>query len=445
MLDETHDPAARSWLVSANAADTDFPIQNLPFGIFCAPGLPDARGGVAIGDQVLDITACWQRAAFDGLPVDAARACGGPSLNAFMAMGRPAWRALRARVSALLRAGHPQEARHREIVSACLRPMREVTLRRPAAIGQFTDFYASIHHATNMGRMFRPDAPLLPNYKYVPIGYHGRASSIVCSGRTIVRPSGQVKPADGPPVYQATARLDYELELGFFIGPGNPLASIVPIDKAAETIFGVCLVNDWSARDIQPWEYQPLGPFLSKSFATTISPWVVTMEALEPYRVAAMARAADDPAPLPYLTGAADQASGGIDIALEVWVQSARMRDEGVAPVRLARSRTSDLYWTLAQMVAHHTSNGCNLQPGDLLASGTVSGPDDESLGSLMELTRRGERPITLPTGETRRFLEDGDEVILKGAAQRDGYPRIGLGECRGIIGPSVAASTRAE
>lgn len=434
MLNETHDPTARSWVDSANTGGTDFPLQNLPYGIFTAPDAREARGGVAIGDQVLDITACSQRGAFDGLVADAARACGGSSLNAFMAMGRPAWRALRGRLSALLRAGHPQAARHQELVTPCLRPMRELTLRRPAAIGQFTDFYASIHHATNMGRMFRPDNPLLPNYKFIPIGYNGRASSILPSGRAIVRPSGQVKPGDGAPVYQPTRRLDYELELGFLVGPGNALGTTLSVDEASERIFGVCLVNDWTARDVQPWEYQPLGPFLSKSFATSMSPWVVTMEALEPYRLPAMARAAEDPAPLPYLTSEADQARGGLDVALEVWLQSARMRVEGVPPMRLARSSTAWLYWTLAQMLTHHASNGCNLQPGDLLATGTVSGPDAESLGSLMELTMRGERPITLPTGETRGFLEDGDEVTLKGWAQREGLPRIGLGECRGVI-----------
>jgi fumarylacetoacetase len=434
MLNETHDPQARSWIASANASDADFPLQNLPFGIFTAPGLPDPRAGVAIGDQVLDIVACYQRGAFDSLVADAARACAGPSLNAFMAMGRPAWRALRARLSALLRAGHPDETRHRELAGTCLRPMRDVTMRRPAAVGQFTDFYASIHHATNMGRMFRPDNPLLPNYKYVPIGYHGRASSIVCSGRKIVRPSGQVKPADGPPVYQPTQRLDYELELGFFIGSGNALGATIPIGEARERIFGVCLVNDWSARDVQPWEYQPLGPFLSKSFATTIAPWVVTLDALEPYRVPALTRAAEDPPPLPHLASEDDQARGGLDITLDVSLLSARMREAGMPAHRLARSDTRHLYWTLAQMVTHHASNGCNLQPGDLLASGTVSGPEEGSVGSLMELTWRGERPLTLPGGETRRFLEDGDEVILSGAAARDGWPRIGLGECRGVI-----------
>lgn len=438
-LNETHDPQARSWIASANEDGVDFPIQNLPFGIFTTPGIAEPRGGVAIGDQVLDIVHCYQRGAFDALVADAARACQGTSLNAFMAMGRPAWRAMRSRVSALLRAGHPQEARHRELVTPCLRPMSDVTLRKPVAVGQFTDFYASIHHATNMGRMFRPDAPLLPNYKYIPIGYHGRASSIVVSGKTIVRPKGQIKPAgDEPPVYRATERLDYELELGFFIGTGNALGTTIPIDEAGERIFGVCLVNDWSARDVQPWEYQPLGPFLSKSFATSISPWIVTMDALEPYRVPAMPRAADDPAPLPHLASEADQARGGFDITLEVSLRSARMRDEGVPAQRLARSSATYLYWTLAQMVAHHASNGCNLQPGDLLASGTVSGPEADSVGSLIELTARGERPISLPTGEVRRWLEDGDEVIMSGAAMREGLPRIGLGECRAIICPST-------
>jgi fumarylacetoacetase len=315
---------------------------------------------------------------------------------------------------------------------------RDAELLLPAAIGDYTDFYASVHHATNVGRMFRPDNPLLPNYKWMPIGYHGRASSIVRSGTPIRRPRGQLKdPQAEVPVLAPTRLLDYELELGCFVAVGNPLGEPVPIDRAEAHLFGVCLVNDWSARDVQSWEYQPLGPFLSKSFATTISPWVVTLEALEPFRVPAYRRPLEDPAPLPHLYSERDATAGGVDVTLEVYLTSERMREQGVAPVRLSRGRVAELYWTLPQMLAHHTSNGCNLHPGDLFASGTVSGPSNDSLGCLLELTRRGAEPLTLPTGETRKFLEDGDEVIMRGYCEREGAARIGLGECRGLVVPA--------
>jgi fumarylacetoacetase len=315
---------------------------------------------------------------------------------------------------------------------------RDAELLLPATIGDYTDFYASVHHATNVGRMFRPDNPLLPNYKWVPIGYHGRASSIVPSGTPVRRPRGQVKDPEGEvPVLVPTRALDYELELGCFVAVGNPLGEPVSIDQGEAHLFGVCLVNDWSARDVQSWEYQPLGPFLSKSFATTVSPWVVTLEALEPFRVPAYRRPSEDPAPLPHLDSERNATAGGVDVILEVSLTSARMRDQGIAPVRLGSGRVADLYWTLAQMLAHHTSNGCNLRPGDLFASGTVSGPSNDSLGCLLELTRRGAEPLTLPTGESRKFLEDGDEVIMRGFCEREGAARIGLGECRGVVLPA--------
>jgi fumarylacetoacetase len=309
----------------------------------------------------------------------------------------------------------------------------------PAAVGDYTDFYASIHHATNVGSMFRPDNPLLPNYKYVPIGYHGRASSIVASGSQVVRPSGQAKgDADAEPTFGPSRRLDYELEVGVFIGSGNRLGHSIPLAVAEERMFGLCLVNDWSARDLQSWEYQPLGPFLAKNFATTVSPWVVTMDALAPFRAPAFTRANGDPRPLPYLDSPANEAEGGIDVQLEVWIRSERMRQERVDPVRLSRVRFTEMYWTLAQLVTHHASNGCNLTPGDLIASGTVSGAARDSRGCLLELAWRGAEPVTLPTGEERRFLEDGDEVIFRGFCEREGFARIGFGECRGTVaGPT--------
>jgi fumarylacetoacetase len=313
--------------------------------------------------------------------------------------------------------------------------MSSAELLLPVEIGDYTDFYSSVHHATNVGRMFRPENPLLPNYKYVPIAYHGRASSIRVSGEPVLRPRGQTKDdAAGSPVFGPTKLLDYELELGMFIGPGNALGHPIPVGSAAEHLFGCCIVNDWSARDVQKWEYQPLGPFLSKSFMTTLSPWVVTAEALEPYRVGAAQRAADDPAPLEYLSSEEDRSRGGIGVTLEVYLSTAAMRESGSAPVRLSRGSFAEMYWTPAQMIAHHTSNGCNLRPGDLLASGTVSGPTAGSLGCLLELTRRGADPIPLPTGEERRFLQDGDEVIMRGFCERDGFARVGFGECRGVV-----------
>jgi fumarylacetoacetase len=451
VLDETHDPAARSWVESANAPGSDFPIQNLPFGSFRPqPADPDAAAndakvGVAVGDFVLDLAGLRS----EGLPgnaadaLAAAEASSAISLNALMALGSEPRRALRKRLFALLR--DDASSRDRQSVSRHLLARADVEMLLPVLAGDYTDFYASIFHATNVGKLFRPDNPLLPNYKYIPIGYHGRASSLVVSGTSIRRPSGQTRDGNADPRFGPTKALDYELEMGFFVSRGNRLGESIPIREAEEHIFGICLLNDWSARDVQAWEYQPLGPFLAKSFATSLSPWVVTMDALAPFRTPAFARAEGDPAPLPYLFDADDQEHGGLDLTLEVSLQSARMREAGISPAVLSRSNFRDLYWTMAQMLTHHASNGCNLRPGDILASGTVSGPDvpgadTSARACLLELTSRGANPITLPSGELRRFLEDGDEVILRGFCERNGYRRIGLGSCRGIIlaAPSI-------
>ena len=438
-MDETHTRTRTSWVESAQG-DTDFPIQNLPFGVFRPRDDEDepARVGLAIGDRILDLTACHDEGWFTGAAERAGDACAADTLNPLLALGRESWVALRRQASALLASDSPAYRANRRLGDRVLVRMRDAELLLPAAIGDYTDFYASIHHATNVGAMFRPDNPLLPNYKWVPIGYHGRASSIVLSGTPVRRPSGQLKdPAADAPAFAPSRQLDYEMEVGFLVGTGNPPGEPVPIDEAGSHLFGLCLVNDWSARDVQSWEYQPLGPFLAKSFATTVSPWLVTLEALEPFRVPAAARPAGDPAPLPYLASADDQARGGFDVVVEVYLTSARMRFEGVPPLRLSRGRVADLYWTAAQMLAHHTSNGCGLRPGDLYASGTVSGPTRDAFGSLLELTRRGAEPLALPTGETRAFLEDGDEVVMRGYAERPGAVRIGFGECRGVVQPA--------
>jgi len=437
---ETHDPALRSWVESAHDPGTDFPIQNLPLGSFHRGGGGDDRRprvGVAIGDGVLDLRACDRRGLLDGTGTSAplGDACTARTLNALMSLGRPAWAALRGRVSALLRADTAEGRRARELRQELLVPMADAEMLLPAEVGDYTDFYASVHHATNVGAMFRPDNPLLPNYKYVPIGYHGRASSLVPSGTPIRRPRGQTKPPDAAaPTFGPSRSLDYELEVGAFVGPGNPLGEPVPIGAVREQLFGLCLVNDWSARDVQAWEYQPLGPFLAKSFATTVSPWVVTADALEPFRVPAAERPAGDPAPLPYLDSPEERERGGFAITLEVSLRTARMRAAGAAPVRLSRGGFAGMYWTVGQMLAHHASNGCNLRPGDLIASGTVSGPSRDSLGSLLEITRRGADPVALPGGESRKFLEDGDEVVMRAWCDREGFARIGFGECRGVV-----------
>ncbi len=435
-LDHTHDPALRSWVASANVPGHDFPIQNLPFGVFRRRGDGgQACVGVAIGDQILDVAALVGHGLVSGEALHAARACEDDTLNELMGMGAEAARALRHAVSDVLRTGGAGERHAAEL----LVPMAAADLLVPARIGNYTDFYASIFHATNLGSMFRPDNPLLPNYKYVPIGYHGRASSIVASPSEVRRPWGQTRddPAQ-PPAFGPSRRMDYELEVGMFVGAGNALGVPVPVAEAERHLFGLGLVNDWSARDIQPWEYQPLGPFLAKNFATTVSPWVVTLDALAPFRAPAFVRPAGDPAPLPYLSAPGERA--GIAITLEAWLTTSRMRAEGAGEFLVSRGSFTDMYWTVAQLLAHHTSNGCNLQPGDLLASGTVSGPGAESRGCLLERTWKGTEPLTLPTGETRAFLEDGDEVVLRGYCERDGCARIGFGECRGQIAPAAAA-----
>jgi fumarylacetoacetase len=393
---------------------------------------------VAIGDRALNLHALADAGALAGVDEATLAACRETTLNALMARPRASLRALRERLSALLEEARVETMPHRGAVEAALRLQSAVELLVPAAIHDYTDFYASIFHATNVGKLFRPDNPLLPNYKWVPIGYHGRASSIVPSGTAVRRPRGQLAGAAGEaPSFGPTRLLDYELEVGAFVSAANTLGEAVAIDEAREHIFGLCLLNDWSARDIQSWEYQPLGPFLAKSFATTVSPWVVTLDALEPFRAPAYARSEDDPQPLPYLSGADDQRRGGFDVQLEVLLETPRMHQAGEAPFLLSRSNLRELYWTLAQMVAHHTSNGCNLQTGDLLATGTVSGSATTSRGCLLEITARGAQPVVLRNGETRKFLEDGDTVIFRGYCEREGAKRIGFGDCRGTILPA--------
>jgi fumarylacetoacetase len=434
-LDETHDPSRASLVESADDPATDFPLQNLPLGWGRpVPGGPE-RMLAAIGSFVLDLAGVRGEGWLGDLPSSVLGAIDGPRLNALMSCGAEARRALRRALVALLDAASPVPiGRLRKHLFAA----DTAELLLPASVGDYTDFYASVFHAENVGRLFRPDSPLLPNYKFVPIGYHGRASSLVPSGTPIVRPSGQVRPDPAaPPSFRPTERLDYELEVGLFIGPGNRLGDRVAVGQAEEHAFGLCLVNDWSARDIQQWEYQPLGPFLGKNFATTVSPWVVTLEALAPFRAPAVERPAGEPAPLPYLDDGLGGLAGGFDVRLDVYLASSAMREQGLEPARTARSGLANLYWTFSQLIAHHTSNGCNLQPGDLLASGTVSGPDDGERGCLLEATAGGRTPLKLPSGEHRRFLEDGDEVALAGGCERKGFRRIGFGDCRGRVVPA--------
>ena len=453
MIDATHDPLLRSWVDSAHEPGTDFPIQNLPFGRFRRmPGTagPDGRVGepepwrigVAIGTQVLDLhlaaTGCpWTREVSELLQPLAAG-----NLNGFMALGAVARRTLRAALSAALSEGSEQGP----FLEACLLPQAQAQMSLPCRIGGYTDFYTGIHHATAVGKLFRPDNPLLPNYKWLPIGYHGRTSSIVVDGTPVRRPYGQLKAADGDaPVFAPTRRLDHELEVGVLVGAGNELGTRKTMDEAEADWFGLVLLNDWSARDVQPWEYQPLGPFLSKNFASTLSPWVVTQEALAPFR-RPFTRPAGDPQPLPYLDSAANRAAGAIDIVLEAWLQSATMRERGQPAQRLMQSNFADAYWTVAQLLAHHSAGGCNLQPGDLLGSGTQSGPGEGQGGSMIELSAAGKQPLTLASGETRSFLEDGDELTLRaycaatgtapGAAP--GAARIGFGKAAGRVLPAV-------
>ena len=427
MMDQTHDPARRSWVESAND-HPEFPIQNLALGIF-APSGGLARAGVAIGEMILDLPAA--------LPDLVAP---GPTLNPLLAAGPGRRRALRQRLSALLATGSGERAR----LEPLLHPAATCTMHLPAAIGDYTDFFAGIQHATNTGKLFRPDNPLLPNYKYVPVAYHGRASSVRAPGPAVFRPCGQRKlPDEAAPSYGPCRNLDYELELGVWIGPGNDPGQPIPVARAADHIAGFCLLNDWSARDIQSWEYQPLGPFLAKNFHTTISPWIVTPEAMAPFRATAYARPAEDPAPLPYLTDPADQSGGGLTIRFTVAIRTQRMRQAGAAPHPLSHVGADALYWTVAQMVAHHTGNGCDLQSGDLFGSGTISGADPGSFGSLMELSQGGRTPIALPNGETRRFLEDGDEIVFTARAEAPGCVPIGFGACVGTISAPPPAPGR--
>ena len=432
-MNETHDPARESWVDSAHGS-TDFPIQNLPYGVF-RRGEGSASVGVAIGKDILDITAALELGAFKGQGIIAAEACKSGTLNPLMALDPGHWSALRRQVSELLAADSVAYRADRKLSRRILVSMADAELQLPAFIGDYTDFYASVHHATKVGSMFRPDNPLLPNYKWVPIGYHGRASSIVVSGADVHRPKGQLKDASvDVPSFGASRALDYEMEVGCFVGSGNELATAVPIHEAEQHLFGLCLVNDWSARDVQTWEYQPLGPFLAKNFATTISPWVVTMEALEPFRIPEYARPAGDPKPLPYLNSPENRSRGGVDVTLDVFLSTSVMRASGLPAQRVSRSKMGDLYWTLAQMFTHHTSNGCNMRSGDLFATGTISSPAPDARGCLLELTSRGAEPLKLASGETRKFLEDGDEVIMRGFCERPGSVPIGFGECRGVI-----------
>lgn len=459
-LNETHDPTLRSWVESANLPGTDFPIQNLPFAVFRraepTPGRggtrqegqvstdrhepsaerfpPDFRGGVAIGDQIVDLRALSELRVATGTVVEVLAAAAEPTLNRLMAMGPAAWSELRKWLSEALRAGSPHSTQLRSV----LVPQALAEYGLPATIGDYTDFYASIHHASSVGRLFRPDNPLLPNYKWVPIAYHGRTSTIAISGQTFHRPHGQLlPPGNSQPSVGPSRRLDYELEVGMLIGPGNRAGHPIGIDVAERHLFGLCLLNDWSARDIQAWEYQPLGPFLAKNFATTISPWIVTLEALAPYRVP-WTRAQEDPQPLPYLDSEAVRARGAFDIQLEAYLETERMRALGLAPQALSRTSFRHSYWTVAQMLAHHTINGCEIRPGDLFGSGTQSGPTAQEAGSLLELTAGGKQPITLASGEARTFLEDGDRVIFKAACQEPGHARIGFGAVSGTILPAL-------
>jgi fumarylacetoacetase len=436
-LDQTHDPAAKSWLGSANRPDTDFPIQNLPFAIFRrrttdAGSAETYRGGVAIGDCIIDLGALSAAGLFKGDAAIGVRAAAESSLNTFMRLGPSIWKAVRHELFAGLLIDSPIRSQ----MELCLVPQVEAQYALPAQIGDYTDFYSSIHHATAVGKMMRPDNPLLPNYKWIPIGYHGRASSIGISGQAFHRPQGQrLPPGAAAPVFGPSMRLDYELELGVFIGAGNAIGAPIPVADAESHVFGMCLLNDWSARDLQAWEYQPLGPFLAKNFATTISPWIVTVQALAPFRVP-FSRPAGDPDPLPYLDSPWNRDFGSIDIHMEALIQTQRMRTAGIAPYRLSSSNFKHAYWTIGQLVAHHTVNGCNLTSGDLFGTGTQSGPTPAEAGSLLELSAAGRQPIDIAPGESRTFLQDGDSIIFRAWCEKIGVARIGFGENRGSVLP---------
>jgi fumarylacetoacetase len=427
--------AHKSWLPDANRPTTDFPLTHLPYGAFTREDKQHLC--VAIGTHLLDLHAC---ASSGLLPPTLTEACQSPTLNLLMSQGPRSCALLRKTLANLLHTDAKPE--HKEKAEAALHSIAGSTFQKPVHIPNYTDFYASIHHATRAGQLFRPDQPLLPNYKHIPIGYHGRASSFLVSGEPIVRPIGQTRPSaeELQPNFLPTSKLDYELELALYIGQPSVQGQPVPISSAADHLFGISLLNDWSARDIQSWEYQPLGPFLAKNFATTISPWVTPITALEPFRVPAAPRPSTDPKPLPYLHSAADQKQGSLNVLLEVSILTKRMKANKLQPFLLSESNPQDLYWTPAQLIAHHTSNGCNLQVGDILATGTISGPAETSAGCLLELTRNGAQPLLLPTGETRTFLEDGDEIILRGSCKSPSHPRIGLGECRATILPARTA-----
>jgi fumarylacetoacetase len=432
-LNETHDPRRSSWVGSANGHD-DFPIQNLPFAVFRGRGSGEFwRGGVAIGDQIVDLAQVAASGRLSGVAKEAAEEAALPRLNGFMSMGPESWSALRLALSRALEEGAVDAATWR----AFLVPQGLAEYRVPAEVGDYTDFYTSIHHATSVGRLFRPDNPLLPNYKWVPIGYHGRSSTLGVSGQSFKRPKGQLSTPDAPtPELAPSRRMDYELEMGIFVGCGNETGQPIPIETADQHVFGLCLLNDWSARDIQSWEYQPLGPFLSKNFATTLSPWIVTTEALAPFRTA-LERGAADPQPLPYLDSPANRKRGAFDVRLQVLIETQRMRDRGQPPAKVSQTSYRHAYWTVDQLVTHHTVNGCSLRPGDLFGSGTLSGPIAEEAGSLLELTEGGKRRLDLGNGETRIFLEDGDAVVFRGWCEREGAARIGFGEVRGTMLPA--------
>lgn len=438
-IDKTHDSQRRSWVQSANPqkgqALSDFPIQNLPYGVFRRLGSQeDWRGGVAIGDQILDLCAALEANLIPASAHDAALLAAAASLNDFMAISSEQRRCLREALSDLLSEGNALEAK----ALNCLVPQSNAEYNLPARINNFSDFYSSIHHATNVGALFRPDNPILPNYRWLPVGYTGRTSSIRVSGHNVIRPNGQIKsPNVENPTYEPCKRLDYEVELGILIGSGNDLGIPIPIKEADEHVFGVCLLNDWSARDIQSWEYQPLGPMLSKSFLTSLSPWIVTIDALEPYRVG-FARAEGEPAPLPYLWCDELRERGSFDIRIQMYLQTKKMRELSTEPALISDSSFTDSYWAMSQLIAHQTSNGSNLCPGDLLGSGTLSGPAPSTRACLLELTQGGANPITLPNGEQRSFLEDGDTVIMRGYCEKDGAVRIGFGECRSTVLPAI-------
>jgi fumarylacetoacetase len=433
VIDETHDPRRESWVASARG-HAEFPMQNLPFGVFSRAGEPP-RCGVAIGEAIFDLKAALEAGLFSGDAAAAAEAASGTTLNSLMALGKGPRLALRRQISRLLSADSPDRTKIESLASRLLHNAADCTLHLPATIGSFTDFFAGIHHARNGGMRRDPNNPLNPNYKYVPVAYHSRASSVRPSGVPIRRPSGQRKAAnEDAPSFGPCQKLDYELELAVWIGPGNELGEPIPIARAAEHVFGLGLVNDWSARDVQGWESQPLGPFLAKNFGSTVSPWVITTEALAPFRVSQPARPAGDPRPLPYLWDDTDQRSGAFDIALEALLLTEGLRAKGLPPHRMSASNTTDLYWTIAQLVAHHTCGGCNLAAGDLFGTGTISGPTPEGYGSLMELSADGQRNITLASGETRAFLENGDEVIFRAHCRKEGAVPIGFGECRARI-----------